>query len=135
MKNVQLNLYSKFGKELYDVFIVKLKDLAFNDMSVSEWEIKWNELADLIGVHHNILIVDDSSYFYRLYETKSYWAVEFQGDTVDLGIRTTQRGESMNSLTKRFLTARTTLKDVSTLLREETQVLKIAEWKKQTHLN
>ena len=92
------------------------------DNSISAWELEWSAMLDiyenLSGEHKPL------KYLHSLYKHKKQWARVFQYGVMDLNIRSTQRGESMNAHSKLFCDRKTTLYQVRDLAHREFEVEK-----------
>jgi hypothetical protein len=90
-------------------------ELAKFKQTAQDWEDKWSEFLN----HYEGIVGKEIKYLRNLYLIKDKWAYQFQGRNIDLGMQTTGRCESMNSLTKKFLSSQTSMVQLRRLLSSE----------------
>ena len=97
----------------------------FNKLAMSEyaneaaWEAEWGQFISKYEAMKGPL-----PYMRKLYELRKKWAKAYHGKHLSCQVMASSRGEGYNALTKRFLSKKTTLSMVMTLLAEDTEVEK-----------
>ena len=104
----------------YTAFQSDFNSLAMSEYaSVAAWEAEWLEFISKYEAMKGPL-----PYMRKLYEFRKKWAKAYHGKHLSCQIMASSRGEGYNALTKRFLSKKTTLSMVMTLLAEDTEVEK-----------
>ena len=123
--HILMNMTKHLGKVLgtdFDGLRNAIIALASNEYgnSTTAWELEWTAVLDkyenISGEYKQI------KYLHSLYKHKEQWARAFQYGVIDLNIRTTQRGESINAHSKHFIGRQTTMYQVRGLAYLEFEV-------------
>jgi hypothetical protein len=121
LMNMTKHLAKVLGRD-FDALRNAIVGLASGEYGNSEatWELEWTAMLDkfenITGENKPL------KYLHDLYKVRKQWARVFQYGVIDLNIRTTQRGESINAHTKLFLTRQTTMYQVRQLAHQEFEV-------------
>lgn len=118
-KNIGKHMRSIMGPD-YDVFLADFNKLSMNEYaSPARWEAEWTVfLAKYEGMKGPL------PYMRKLYEFRKKWAKAYHDPRLSCQIMASSRSEGYNALTKRFLSKKTTLSMVMSLLAEDTEVQK-----------
>ena len=97
-------------------------------VTTEEWYQKWSEFVEFAKSKSD----NDISYLDFLYKSHEMWAFSFQGEERDLGLSTTQRGESINSGIKKFLSNFTAIPNLIQLLHKHNEIEIKKRWNEKS---
>ena len=119
--HIQKNLRKHLGLKLKDHYIAFIKEfstLAMSEYSSTEaWQTDWEQMT----AKYDTIAGEELKHLRYLYGFKEKWAQAFHERHFSAQLYATSRGESYNSLVKRFLSLKTTLEQVMTLLAEDSE--------------